>query len=62
VPHDIGNSSEKPARMLMTVSPPGHERYFEELAGLTARGAGADAIADLRRRYDTDQLSALKTA
>src|SRR5260221_11444595 len=24
VPHDIRNTSDKPARMLMTVSPPGH--------------------------------------
>ena len=32
VPHNIGNASDKPARMFMTVSPPGHEHYFEELA------------------------------
>ncbi|TIP34353.1 MAG: cupin domain-containing protein, partial [Mesorhizobium sp.] len=31
VPHNITNVSEKPARVLMTVSPPGHEHYFEEL-------------------------------
>ena len=61
VPHDIGNAGDKPARMLMTVSPPGHEHYFEELAKLAAQGGRPDAsaIADLRRRYDTDQLSAL---
>ena len=62
VPHNIGNSSDKPARMLMTVSPPGHEHYFEELAELTSRGPpDASVIAQLRGRYDTDQLSALKT-
>jgi quercetin dioxygenase-like cupin family protein len=62
VPHDIGNASGKIARVLMTVSPPGHERYFEELAETVARGGAADpaAIAELRGRYDTDQLSALK--
>jgi quercetin dioxygenase-like cupin family protein len=38
VPHNIGNASDKPARMIMTVSPPGHEHYFEELAQLVARG------------------------
>ena len=32
VPHNIGNASNKTARMIMTVSPPGHEHYFEELA------------------------------
>jgi len=36
VPHNITNVSDKPARVLMTVSPPGHEQYFEELAKLTA--------------------------
>jgi quercetin dioxygenase-like cupin family protein len=62
VPHNIGNASDKPARVLMTVSPPGHEHYFEELAETVARGGAADPakIAELRGRYDTEQLSALK--
>jgi len=66
VPHNIANASDKPARVLMTVSPPGHEHYFEELAQMMAqkgaRGGAADPdkIASLRARYDTDQLSALK--
>lgn len=62
VPHDIRNTSDKPARMIMTVSPPGHEHYFEELANLAKSGSRPDAkvIAELRSRYDTDQLSALK--
>jgi len=54
--------SERPARVLMTVSPPGHEHYFEELARLTAQGApDPKAIGALRARFDTDQLSALTT-
>ena len=63
VPHNIGNSSGKTARMIMTVSPPGHENYFEELSELVTRGGPPDAaaIAELRARYDTEQLSALKT-
>ena len=62
VPHNIANGSDKPARVLMTVSPPGHERYFEELAMLAAKGApDPKALADLRDRYDTDQLSTLTT-
>ena len=62
VPHNIANGSDRPARVLMTVSRPGHERYFEELADAVARGGAADPtkIADLRARYDTDQLSALR--
>jgi quercetin dioxygenase-like cupin family protein len=63
VPHNISNVSDKPARVLMTVSPPGHERYFEELAKLAARASppDANALAELRARYDTDQLSTLMT-
>jgi quercetin dioxygenase-like cupin family protein len=64
VPHNIGNSSDRPVRMFLTVSPPGHEHYFEELAKLTAHGGPPDAkaIGELRSRYDTIQLSALKTS
>ncbi|POR52637.1 cupin domain-containing protein [Bosea psychrotolerans] len=62
VPHNITNVSETPARVLMTVSPPGHEHYFEELAQLAARGApDPEALAGLRNRFDTDQLSTLTT-
>lgn len=62
IPHAIGNAGTAPACMLMTVSPPGHEHYFEELARMVGAGAAADPaqIAELRRRYDTAQLSALK--
>lgn len=63
VPHNIANHSGKTARMIMTVSPPGHEHYFEELTTLVASGGPPDAaaIADLRERYDTTQLSILQT-
>jgi len=63
VPHNIANTSDKPARVIMTVSPPGHEHYFEELVEVASRGGPPDAraIADLRGRYDTTQLSALTT-
>jgi uncharacterized RmlC-like cupin family protein len=60
VPHNVTNASDKPARVLMTVSPPGHERYFVELAKLTAEGRpDAKAVGQLRSRYDTDQISPL---
>ena len=63
MPHNIGNASDKPARMLMTVSPPGHEHYFEELAKVAAAGqVDANAIAELRSRYDTEHLSPPKAA
>ncbi len=62
VPHNIANTSDKPTRMIMTVSPPGHEHYFEELVKLVARSSPPDAkaIGELRNRYDTEQLSPLK--
>jgi len=62
VPHSIGNSSGSLARMLMTVSPPGHEHYFEELAEAVTAASPPDPehIAQLRSRYDTSQLSALE--
>ena len=64
VPHNIGNASDKPARMIMTVSPPGHENYFVELSELVSRGGHLDpaAVAELRDRYDTTQLSTLKNS
>ncbi len=64
VPHNIANVADKPARVIMTVSPPGHDHYFEELAKLASVGTPPDpkAIGDLRRRYDSDQLSALQTS
>jgi quercetin dioxygenase-like cupin family protein len=63
VPHNISNVSDKTVRMIMTVSPPGHERYFDELVDITSRGGAPDAqaIAELRGRFDTTQLSALAT-
>jgi hypothetical protein len=46
----------------MTVSPPGREHCFEELAKVVARNSPPDPniIGELRRRFDTDQLSTLK--
>ena len=64
VPHSITNASDKPARMLLTISPPGYEHFFEELEKLVTRGGppDANALAELRSRYDTEQLSAPKAS
>lgn len=61
VAHNIANITTKPARVLMTVSPPGHEHYFRKLAELAAQAGRPDAqaVGELRAHYDTDQLSAL---
>ncbi len=62
VPHNITNVSDRPARVLMTVSPPGHEHYFEELAKLAEQGTPDPVVlAELRARYDTDQITSLTT-
>jgi quercetin dioxygenase-like cupin family protein len=62
VPHNISNSGDKPVKMLLTASPSGLEDYFVELSALLAHGGlpNVDAIAELRARFDTEQLSALK--
>jgi quercetin dioxygenase-like cupin family protein len=61
VPHNITNIIASPARVLMTVSPPGHEHYFKRLSELALQGRHSDpkVVGELRASYDTDQLSAL---
>ena len=61
VQHAFANRTDAPAKFLLIMSPPGHDRYFDELAEILAADGppDADAIAELRRRYDTRQLSAL---
>lgn len=60
VPHAFANRAETPARLLLVMSPPTHDRYFDELAAILA-GAGphGEQIGSLRERYDTTQLSTL---
>jgi mannose-6-phosphate isomerase-like protein (cupin superfamily) len=61
VAHAFANRTEATARFLLMMSPPGHDRYFDELAEILAIEGppDADKIADLRRRYDTQQISTL---
>jgi mannose-6-phosphate isomerase-like protein (cupin superfamily) len=64
VPHGFANRTQSPSRLLLVMSPPAHDRYFDELAEILA-GDGppdSDAIAELRKRYDTEQLSSLLTS
>lgn len=60
-PHSFANRGTSPARMLVLVLPSGHEHYFEELAALLATGTPPEpaAIAALRLKYDTVQVSTL---
>jgi len=62
IAHAFANRSTAPARMLLVCTPPGHERYFAELAEiLSLEGApNPDEIAALRERFDTTQVSPLK--
>lgn len=60
--HSFGNSGGAPASLLLIISPAGvHEDYFRELAAILAKPGPPDAtaIGDLRRRYDTVQVSPL---
>lgn len=61
VPHAFANRTEAPVKFLLIMSPPGHDRYFVELADILARTGPPDseAIAALRAKYDTEQLSSL---
>jgi hypothetical protein len=55
--HAFGNSGSTPGRMLLITAPPGHEKYFDELRDLVAKGGKPDpeALAKLRAKYDTVQ-------
>jgi mannose-6-phosphate isomerase-like protein (cupin superfamily) len=63
VPHAFANRSQAPAKFLLMLCPPTHDRYFIELAKILARSGPPDseAIAALRAKYDTQQLSSLRT-
>ncbi len=59
VEHAYWNAGKTLAKMLVTISPPGFERYFEELAkGLEAAGNNAEAAIGVRKalseRYDIE--------
>jgi oxalate decarboxylase/phosphoglucose isomerase-like protein (cupin superfamily) len=63
-PHAFANTSAKPARMLFQAAPSGHEDYLEELAALLRAASGRPdpaAVAGLRRRYDIEQLTVLRS-
>lgn len=62
VPHGFANRTVAPARMLLICTPPGHERYFAELAAIRSRDGAPDPdeTAALRGRYDTTQVLAMK--
>jgi oxalate decarboxylase/phosphoglucose isomerase-like protein (cupin superfamily) len=63
-PHAFANSSNQPARMLFQAAPAGHENYLDELATLLQAANGRpdpDEVAELRRRHDIEQLTALRS-
>jgi len=62
IAHGFGNPGTAPATLLLIISPAGvHEEYFRELAVILAKPGPPDtaAIAELRQRYDTVQVSPL---
>ncbi|MDA3645441.1 cupin domain-containing protein [Saccharopolyspora indica] len=62
-PHAFANPGPEPAKMFFQSSPPSHhEQYFEDLLEILEAPGGVDhaAVADLRKRYDIDQLTPLR--
>jgi quercetin dioxygenase-like cupin family protein len=61
VPHAFANRGDTPVRFILILSPAGHDRYFDELAEILAVDGPPDseAIGELRKRYDTEQISSL---
>lgn len=61
-PQAFANPAAGPARMLFLVSPPGHERYLDELGELIGRPGPTDpaAIGEVRARCDIQQLTPMK--
>jgi uncharacterized cupin superfamily protein len=61
IAHAFANRGDRRARMLLVCTPPGHERYFAELAEILARPGAPDPdeIGALRARFDTTQVSPL---
>lgn len=62
--HGFGNPGSEPATLLLIISPAGvHEEYFRELSAILANPGAPNtaAIAALRERYDTVQVSPLTT-
>ena len=59
--HAFGNPGSRPGHMLLITAPPGYERYGEALSALLAQGGppAPEAIAALRQKYDTVQVSTL---
>jgi mannose-6-phosphate isomerase-like protein (cupin superfamily) len=62
-PHAFANQTNVPAKFLLMMSPASHDCYFIELADILTRSGppDSDAIAALRVKYDTQQLSSLTT-
>jgi quercetin dioxygenase-like cupin family protein len=62
-PHAFSNPTDRPARVLFQAAPSGHEDYLDELAALLREARGRPDpkdVAELRRRYDIEQLTALR--
>jgi quercetin dioxygenase-like cupin family protein len=61
VPHAFANRGDTPVRFILILSPAGHDRYFDELAEILAVDGppNSEAIGELRKRYDTEQISSL---
>ncbi|MGY0492287.1 cupin domain-containing protein [Streptomyces sp. WG-D5] len=61
-PHAFANPGPGPARLLFLVAPAGHEEYLAAMGELVEASGGRpapEAMAELRLRYDIEQLTPL---
>jgi mannose-6-phosphate isomerase-like protein (cupin superfamily) len=57
IPHTFKNVGAQNARMLVTISPPGFERFFEEVDLLSQQGPPApERLLPLARKYELEIL------
>ncbi len=58
--HTFRNSADAPAKAVFVLSPPGFERFFEELAARRAAAPGGvvspETVVEVGRKYDTEFL------
>ena len=57
IPHTFKNVGGKNARILVVISPPGFEKFFEEVHELSQQGPpGPDRLLPLARKYELEIL------
>ena len=56
VAHAFMNPMAEPATYLLTISPPGFEKYFEEVAQVVNTNPTPETLAAIGRRHDREEI------